>query len=90
MTTRDKLVSELTQLDARKRVSDRHWNRYFIGLALQAVDRWEEDIAAGMSEAEAFAENFTPTRETNTVQRRLGFGFRVERGRWILPDGRTV
>ena len=82
MTIRDKIVSELTQLDARKARTDRHWNRHFIGIALQAMDGFEDD-AAERGPVAAFCERFTACREMHGIARRLGFAVDVQRGQWI-------
>jgi hypothetical protein len=87
---RDRIVHELTRLDERKRRSDRHWNPYFLGIAFQALDGWDEDLADGMSETEAFAERTAPSREMHGIAKRLGLGLGVERGKWVLPDGRLL
>lgn len=86
MTMRDRIVSELTQLDARKSRTDRHWNRYFLGIAFQSLDGYEED-AAKLGDARAFADRFTPAREMHAIARKLNLDLDVEHGRWVLPDG---
>jgi hypothetical protein len=86
VSLRDRIVSELTQLDSRKSRTDRHWNRYFLGLALQSLDGFEDD-AVRVGTARAFADRFTPCREMFGVARKLDLPLEVDRGRWVLPDG---
>jgi hypothetical protein len=80
-----KVLSEVTQLDERKRRQRGPWNPYFLGIvcrdALPAID---ECLEQGMSEAEAFAEAFTPSREMHSVARRLELPLDVDRGRWVI------
>ena len=86
-----RVLHELTALDERKRATDRHWNPYFLGIACRdALPAIESALADGVTPAEAYADAFTPTRETAAIARKLGLGLAVDRGRWILPNGAQV
>lgn len=88
---RERVLHEMIALDERKRATDRHWNRYFIGIVCRdAMPAIDDGIASGMTEAEAYADAFTPTRETAAIARKLRLGLGVDRGRWVLPSGREV
>ncbi len=77
------LPMALAHLDRVQSARDKHWNRYFIGLALRASDDVLADVAAGMSKADAFAEGFTPSREMHRVAKWLDLPLRVDRGQWV-------
>jgi hypothetical protein len=87
-----RVLHALTALDEKKRSRrSKSWNPYFLGIVCRdALPALEEDLANGRTEAEAFAFAFTPAREMHTVARKLGLGLDVDRGRWVLPDGRIV
>lgn len=86
-----RVLHEMTRLDEKKRATDRHWNRYFLGIVCRdAIPAIEDGLTSGMTAAEAYADAFTPTRETAAIARRLGLGLDVNRGRWVLPSGMEV
>lgn len=83
MTFRDNLVSELTQLDERKRRTDnKTWNCHFLGLALQAIHGVEQD-SDNQTNEELFTNAFTPSREMHRVAKKLGLRLDVDRGQWV-------
>lgn len=85
MTLYDKLVSELTQLDARdeKRPG---YNRYALSIMLGAAQEVDAAISKGVKPEKAFAENFNPTRGIHGIARRLGLNLDVQKGRWIYVE----
>lgn len=65
------------------------YNPYALGIMLGAAHDCEAAVAAGTSEAAAFADHFTPTRENHTMARRLGLALDVQRGRWVtIAEGK--
>lgn len=84
MSFHDRLVSELTQLDERKRARGRSWNPNFLGIALVSLHEVEEDLGPDASDVDVFTEALTPTRENHAIARRLGLGLDVVRGRWVV------
>jgi hypothetical protein len=87
MTFHDKLIHELTALDQKECTAElkRRFvvNIYRLGHYFNAATACDEEIAAGKTESEAFAECFVPTRGMHRVARNLGLALDVERGRWV-------
>ena len=82
----DRLTMGLTHLDRVQSARDRHWNRYFLGIALRAAEGFGADCATIGPEA-AFVDRFTPSREMHRLAKWIGLDLAVDRGQWILPDG---
>jgi len=83
-----RLVSELTQLDARESQQEakrRHRvNIYRIAHYLGAAQATLEDGGDTLeSFAKAFADNFVATRGMHGIAKRLGLPLDVERGDWV-------
>ena len=83
MDFRTKLISELTQLDAREARRDPRPNPYRLGIYMNAAQDVIDSIADGATMEDAFADVFTPSRGMHTVARRLGLRLDVERGNWV-------
>ncbi len=84
MTFEQSLIHELTQLDARESKRERHVNFYRLGIYLNAVDTFIEDVNAGATRETAFANTFVPTRGMHTVARKLLLDLDVQHGQWII------
>jgi BRCA1 C Terminus (BRCT) domain len=88
-TFRDRLISELTQMDERelKRTKGsraKGYNPYALAIMFRSVqENFDPAIARGASPEEAFMEAFTPTRQTHGVAKKLGLGLDVDRGKWV-------
>lgn len=87
MTMRDRLISELTQNDARRlarEVKRGGWaNPYALAHELRAADSVINMVSLGESWETAFAEFFVATRENHRIAKRLGLRLDVQRGEWI-------
>lgn len=82
MTMHQKLVSLLTQLDAREQKKD--YNIYRIGHYLRAAQNFSAAVSKGQSPEAAFADIFAPARSMHTIARKLGLHLDVQRDRWII------
>ncbi len=78
----DRLICELTMLDAREAKRPHH-NPYAIAHYFRAADGVREDVEAGADPGEAFAAAFTPTRGNHGIAKRLDLGLDVQRGQWV-------
>lgn len=78
MTFHDRLVSELTQLDARESKRQGH-NRCALALYFQAAEN--------VTDAASFARAFNATRGMHRVARNLGLPLDVAHGEWIESQG---
>lgn len=58
MNTRNRIVSALTQYDARQSKRGRQWNPYALGLYLEALERAEALVAKGQGWESALGECF--------------------------------
>lgn len=76
-----KLVSLLTQLDAREQRN--HPNIYRIGHYLGAAQDFNAAVAKGQHPDGAFADIFVPTRGMHAIARKLGLRLDVQHGRWV-------
>lgn len=77
MTFHDRLISELTQLDQRESKKAGH-NPYALGMYFEAA----EDV----TDAQSFADAFTPTRGMHRIARNLGLPLNVDRGQWRIEQ----
>ena len=72
-----KLAMEITSQDRRD--SKKKWyNIHALPLMLQASD--------GVTDTRSFMDAFTPTRENNSIAKKLGLGLDVQRGRWVMKE----
>ncbi len=85
MNFRTKLVSELIASDQRQSTK-RNYNKFALGIYLQAADRCDEMVKSGVSQVTAFTEVFTPCREMHCVAKKLGLILGVDHGQWFIPQ----
>ncbi len=84
MTFHDRVVSEVTQLDAANAHKPRsQWNPYFLGIALRTLAEVEDEMPKA-TDLEVFTATFTPTRETHKIAKKLGLPLDVDRGQWVV------
>lgn len=70
-----RLIHELTALD-RRQSTKRGYNPNALGIYFRAAEN--------VTDADSFANAFTPTRGMHTVAKKLGLPLGVERGEWII------
>lgn len=80
--TRIQLVNEITEQDIRDS-RKKSYNRYALGIMLNAANECIEEIEAGENAESSFSDHFTPTRENHGIAKRLGLKLDVQNGRWI-------
>lgn len=88
MSVRDKLVSLLTQLDAKQAQQEmragRRVNIYRIGIYLEAANDFDALMRKGKAAEAAYAEVFTPSRPMHGIAKKLGLALDVDRGQWVV------
>lgn len=82
-----RLISELTQLDARESKAEIRRrlrpNVYRLGIYLGAAHDVLDAIDAGTEPADAFTQSFVPTGGMRTIAKHLGLALDVARGQWL-------
>lgn len=77
-----KLANLVTEQD-RKASGKRNYNRYALGIMLNAANECVAEIEAGSSPEDSFSDHFTPTRENHAIAKALGLRLDVQRGQWV-------
>lgn len=86
------LVSLLTEYDRkeeeRARKAKRYHNPYAIAHYFRAANEIEERVKNGENPTLVFSQVFCPARFTHSISKKLGLGLDVNRGLWVIPEGK--